>query len=377
MQSKGASDESLTNEEDAPDNKDAAGCPSMEGVTRHSTGKDNARSAVRGGYYDNMVADNFNNIVGTIYSKQKFPSREKDRISDAKDERGLHSDRLLTFSFSSSQPMPKKNTLVPNKYAAESLGEAPSNVRNFNQSFVIDNFHNLVDVSMSKPSQANRPNPSSTPNGLDNHADRLLTFLLSAKEDAPSVKSVSGSSSSFKAVNHNNRLGTFSFASMDPQSGSTSSRSTSASSPLPRIGKSNLSPPQTKAEGSPPPTKGSNESKIKVYTSPQKGSLSLIASLISIKSRNDCIKDIKEATDPGLLHPNGMNVLRLNSKEDVMTLSSTGGRLNIFQRINKVKQEIKIEGDNVPNGDPRDINNSIKYETNSSVIEDFANVGIK
>ena len=370
MSEGGASD----GEDAAPDvDGDATDGPSMEE-------KDDARDAMRDGYYDNMVADNFNNMVGTFYSKLKFPSRERGRISDAKDERGLHGDRLSTVSFSSNQPALIKRNNPPLVSPEDDVDESSPDdaTRIIDQSFGVDNFHNLIDVSMSKPSQAYRPDPSSATDGLDNHADRLSTFSLSTKEDVPSSAkstSTSGSGNPIKAVNHDDRLGTFSFASTDPQSGSTSGRGTSSSSPLPSVSESRIVPPQTKAEGD---RGGSIESGIAIGTasptSPQKGSLSSIASSVSIKSRNDRIKDIKEATDPRLLHPDGMNVPRLNSKGDVMTLSSTGGRLNIFQRIDMAKPEINIKGeDGVSDEVPRDIDSG--DELNSMILEGAADVG--
>ena len=105
--------------------------------------------------------------------------------------------------------------------------------------------------------------------------------------------------------------------------------------------------------------------------------LSSIASSVNVKSHNDRIKDIKEATDPRLLHPDGMNVPRLNSKGGVMMLSGTGGRLNIFQRIDMAtKQEIEGEGvDDVSSADyPGDINDGLKYDAKGSLLEDIANV---
>ncbi|KAL3812110.1 hypothetical protein ACHAXA_009445 [Cyclostephanos tholiformis] len=75
------------------------------------------------------------------------------------------------------------------------------------------------------------------------------------------------------------------------------------SSPLPSISESRIVLPQTKAEGD---GWGSIQSGIVIGTtsspaSPQRGSLSSIASLVLIKSRNDRIKDIKEATDESFI----------------------------------------------------------------------------
>ena len=114
MSEGGASD----GEDAAPDvDGDATDGPSMEE-------KDDARDAMRDGYYDNMVADNFNNMVGTFYSKRKFPSRERGRISDAKDERGLHGDRLSTFSFLLNQPALIKRNNPPLVSPEDDVGES-------------------------------------------------------------------------------------------------------------------------------------------------------------------------------------------------------------------------------------------------------------
>jgi hypothetical protein len=88
-----------------------------------------------------------------------------------------------------------------------------------------------------------------------------------------------------------------------------------------------------------------NESYSQVYTPPQKGSLSSLASSLKTKSRVDRIQEIKILTDPKLLHPDGMNVPRLNAKGDVMSMSSTTGRKNIFQRIDLAKQSTTGQND--------------------------------
>ncbi|KAL7427209.1 hypothetical protein ACHAXM_000747 [Skeletonema potamos] len=76
------------------------------------------------------------------------------------------------------------------------------------------------------------------------------------------------------------------------------------------------------------------DTRSQVYTPPQtKGSLSSLASSLKTKSRADRIKEIKILTDPKLLHPDGMNIPRLNAKGDVMSMSSTTGRMNVFERI--------------------------------------------
>lgn len=248
-----------------------------------------------------MLVDDFNSMVGTFYSKQKFPSREKRKFVDDTDEKGLHGDRLSTFSFSSVQPKLKTTTPSPTD-EDDDVGAVP------------DDDDEILPGSSDERSFAStldRLPPTASP------IKRTSTAMNEA--DSPSL---------FNTVNHNDRLGTFSFASTDPHSGSTSSKGTSASSPLVSASDSKITPPQSRPKDSNPV----------LDKSAHKGSLSSIASSVSIKSRNDRIKDIKDATDPKLLHPDDMNIPRLNSKGDVMTLSSTGGRLNIFQRIDNVKR---------------------------------------
>ena len=66
-----------------------------------------------------------------------------------------------------------------------------------------------------------------------------------------------------------------------------------------------------------------------------------------------------------------MNVPRLNSKGVIMTLSGTGGRLNIFQRIViAAKQEIEGEGVDAVSSDdyPGGIDDGLKYATKGSLL---------
>jgi len=328
---------------ESPSDEDAEDSPSDDAI----------ESEVGGEKFDNdygTIADNSNSMVGPSihYSKRNFPNREKDKVSDEEDELGLHSDRLSTFSFSSKQPMMKKPQPSPEgsdtdkPAAAEDNGNrALPDVRSDkNPSFGVDNFHDSIHFTKSRTSApANRPDPAATRDGRTNHADRLSTFSLSTKEDKedqPSVspRSAGGSGGSGLPI-HDNRLGTFSFASTLLQSGSTG---TGSSNPLPSASE----PPQTKAESK--STKEWMDSTIdntvspnQVYTSPQKGSLSSIASSVSIKSRSERIKEISIANDRS--YPDGQDIPRLNRKGDVMSASL--GRPNIFQRIDQAKQELK------------------------------------
>jgi len=303
------------------------------------------------------------NMGGINYSRRKsFPDRQKGKISDEEDQLGLHKDRLSTFSFSANQPVVKKSQPSPGEDeddAADAEDESnlpvARNIDNDDPSFGVDNFHNNIDINMSKTaSPTSRPDPNAIPDGQTNHADRLSTFSLSAKEekedqpvDAPSSTGFGGSLPRDNSNQVDRRLGTFSFASADPKSGSSTGKGTSYSSPLPSASDSNSQPPRSITQ-SKQRTNTSKDSKItkqpvsphEVYSaaSPQKGSLSSIASSVSIKSRNDRIEEIKARNDPKLLHPDGMNTPRLNSKGDVMSFSSTKGVPNIFQRIEKTNQ---------------------------------------
>lgn len=274
-------------------------------------------------------------MVGTFYSKQStFPNRDKQQISDAKDEKGQHTDRLSTFSLSSMnnktpKQLKKKNTTtsgtVPAAAAADDIVAAlamgdGATADNIDLSIRVDNFHNQVDDSTRKSSTASTfSNLSSTPEGLDNHADRLSTYSLSK---SPPITRVEGGGGRGRGG------GTDEVVQVGLLKESTSM---------------GLSPDR-------------------VYTPPtQKGSLSSIASSVSIKSRNERIKDIKEATDPKLLHPDGMNIPRLNSKGDVMTLSNTGGRKNIFERIDQAAAQQQ-------EADPTEGMNGIEYDTSSNFL---------
>ena len=208
-------------------------------------------------------------------------------------------------------------------------------------SFGVDNFHNNINVSMRKDSSPANRDVDPIPNGLDNHFDRLLTYSKGRSN---------GGVDPFDKLNHDDRLGTFSFASTDPHSGSTTIKGTSASSPLPNTPNESIKPPQRKVSTNKEEEQVSttNYSKSEqfdkidsVYSfgKREKGSLSSLASSVSVKSRSDRIKDIKFATDPRRLHPDGQDIPRLNSKGDVMSFSRSGGRLSIFERIDLVNEE--------------------------------------
>jgi len=351
------------------------------------------------GDYDDNGNDNYDNkhlnshMVGVNYSRRKqFPNRTQGRTSDEEDQLGLHKDRLSTFSFSDNQPMLKKLSQQPSRVevpqeAEEGIEEdddddgedannlppsiARSNINDVDNgpSFGVDNFHNNINIDMSRTSRlaglANRPNPNAIlPEGQTNHMDRLSTFSLSDKDekDGKPLPDVylggtgDGRSLPEEVSNHDDRLGTFSFGAATTKSNTSNN-------------KANANAQQQQQQPPPPPkstttvqTNGQNKNEIpkgrksspsnephptdpnKVYTFPQaKGSLASIASSVSVKSRNDRIEEVKTRTDPRLLHPDGMNTPRLNSKGDVMSASNFGGRPTIFQRI----EQANIAGEGV------------------------------
>jgi len=272
-------------------------------------------------------------MVGTFYSKQStFPNRNKQQISDVTDEKGQHTDRLSTFSLSSMNNKPLKQLTKSISTVAEdsvaSLAMDGTDNNNMDLSIRVDNFHNQVDDSTRKSSTASTfSNLSSTPEGLDNHADRLSTFSLSTKSSPPTTTTTRVEGGGGIGRGTNDVVG----------SGGILKESISMG----------LSPDR-------------------VYTPPsQKGSLSSIASSVSIKSRNERIRDIKEATDPKVLHPDGMNIPRLNSKGDVMTLSNTGGRKNIFERIDEAAAQQQQQQEEA---DPTEGMNGIEYDTSSNFL---------
>jgi len=304
-----------------------------------------------------LAADNFMNAVGINYSKRSsFPSREINEVSDEKDEEGLHGDRLSTFSFSTSQQPSSLGPRAVNKMQTTQQ-QVDRSVDNDSQSpptpsdqLGVDNFHGNINLNVRKDTApANRPAPAE---GLDNHYDRLSTYSKGQRPDGdiPSseVRRVSAGSGGVNPSLSNDRLGTFSFGNVAPNSGSTSSQGTSASNPLPNNPNESIKPPQYEKQEE-PPIKSNQFDKIdQVFSqaSSEKGSLSSLASSVSVKTRSERIKDIKKATDPRLLHPDGQDVPRLNSKGDVMSFSrGAGQRPSIFERIELANEDLEV-GDN-------------------------------
>ena len=306
-----------------------------------------------------LAADNFMNAVGINYSKRtSFPSREINEVSDEKDEKGLHGDRLSTFSFSTSQQPSSLGPRAVNKMQSTQQ-QAERTISNEDGSLSpsdqlgVDNFHGNINLNVRKDTApANRSVPAE---GLDNHYDRLSTYSKGQRPDGdiPSseVRRVSKGSGGVNPSLSNDRLGTFSFGNIAPN-GSTSSQGTSASNPLPNTPNESTKPPQYEKQEE-PPIKSNQFDKIdQVFSqaSSEKGSLSSLASSVSVKTRSERIKDIKKATDPRLLHPDGQDVPRLNSKGDVMSFSKVTQRPGIFERIELANEDLEI-GDNEEEGD--------------------------
>jgi len=303
-----------------------------------------------------LAADNFMNAVGINYSKRtSFPSREINEVSDEKDEKGLHGDRLSTFSFSASQQPSSLGPRAVNKLQTtqNQVGRNDDGSPSPSNQLGVDNFHGNINLNVRKDTApANRPAPAE---GLDNHYDRLSTYSKGQRPDGDAqsseVRRVSVGSGGVNPSLSNDRLGTFSFGNVAPNSGSTSSQgTTSTNNPLPNT--PNESKPPQYGKQVEPPIKSNQFDKIdQVFSqaSSEKGSLSSLASSVSVKTRSERIKDIKKATDPRLLHPDGQDVPRLNSKGDVMSFSKVTQRPSIFERIELANED--FEGDDNEGGD--------------------------
>jgi hypothetical protein len=355
-------------------------------------------------YDDNTVvrANDFNNMIGIAYSKKssasfttnRNPTTQQNSSKDVDRETGMHTDKISTFSFSSQNTKSVfLERAVSGSNGGSSLREATwaskssssgsggsggggDNVGGMmmmseigvgddedviaapaDPAMNVDNFHNMVNVDISKNTGLKRLISPRT-DGQVNHADRMATFSLLSTEDENDGSSTNIAPETLE-VNHGDRMGTFSFASSSSSSGGSSitkkpklqqiaaaasatpvvkNESKSQKSPTAADNSSTTTPPKkdndvimtTNNESS---SSSSLDSRSQVYTPPQKGSLSSLASSLKTKSRADRIKEIKILTDPKLLHPDGMNIPRLNARGDVMSMSSTTGRMNVFERI--------------------------------------------
>jgi len=237
--------------------------------------------------------------------------------------------------------------------AAETPDTAELPVTPTDPAMNVDNFHNMINVDMSRNAGLKRLISPRT-DGQVNHADRMETFSLLSTEDENDGSS--NLAPETLEVNHGDRMGTFSFASSSSSSGGGATKrpklqqvaanAAAASAPVvqtedskPKLASTiaaaadNNTTPPPKDNGIVTPNNKSLDTRSQVYSAPQKGSLSSLASSLKTHSRADRIKEIQIRTDPKLLHPDGMNVPRLNARGDVMSMSSTTGRMNVFERI--------------------------------------------
>jgi len=278
-----------------------------------------------------MAADDLHGNVSINYSRRKYPEPLPLTNTDEADEGGLHTDRLGTFSFSNDGPSPRAPAAsrpgpVPDRRpTSDASRDGP---RDDSEEFGVDNFRNSVEVYGSRspsPLSSRRP-PPRPDEGQSDQSARLSTFSFARDErdarDPPSQPrgSGSGSGSGLRGLladdegNHDDRLGTFSFAGSDPSSGSTSGAGTSASSPLPEAGRSSVTTPRrqdkrdrSEAESSMPSPGGRGSfDPHAIYTASsggRGGGLSGLASGVETVSRVDRIKEMREKTDPRRLHP--------------------------------------------------------------------------
>lgn len=178
-----------------------------------------------------------------------------------------------------------------------------------------------------KEQEALANHPIQTINTPDNESihDTSVSTFSNSLVGVDSANLQSRSSRSVTLDNHNDRLGTFSFAPVCPPSKRADKKYGR------RI-----------AEEPVEPTTKLVHRKI-LRGPPRKASLSSIASTVSTKTRNDRIREAIERTDPRLVHPDGINVPRVNRGGCVMSFSSTGGRAGLSQRMDRVEPELGVE----------------------------------
>ena len=256
--------------------------------------------------------------------------------------RSVHKDRLSTFSFSNAREGPSviARKLQELSSTGEHEGEDEEitdnlpvdthDVGSYEPSIEVDNFHNNINIDHTA-----------------NHADRFSTFSLSDVAKQPTMLEDSRSSRfpSREMYNQDSRLGAFSFG-RQPQTGPE--QPPDVPDPSPSITTAASDDDGISGTISDTPRRISNhDDRLRTYSLPQSSSgtsLSSLASAVSIKSRNDRIQEIKAKNDPRLLHPDGMNTPRLNSKGDVMSIGSADGKPSVFQRIEEqVGQKAQAE----------------------------------
>ncbi|KAL3796025.1 hypothetical protein HJC23_013082 [Cyclotella cryptica] len=339
-------------------------------------------------------ADNFFSKINNAYTPNRgFPVRKLAAPADVDDERGQHVDRLGTWSFAASAGTQKKLAdRIPQRKrteagdadnaqideAMQADGGSPAGSDKVNAADVLDelapdNFNNR-DIHISKHKFPNRDSSATSSQAMnDDHAQALKTFSFASQQskkepNAAASTADSGSSRAYSKsmadrmdrlttyslsrskseygipptaitttdvfpsdkVNHIDRLSTFSFASTAPRSGSTTVRSDTTFS--------SSSDTEKTTDDTSISTEGSNAPSIdlsspKTKLSQQPTSLSSLALSLSTTTRNDRIKEVKSKNDPRIIHPDGMNIPRLNSGGSVMSMSRREGKKNIFQRI--------------------------------------------
>mmetsp|Transcript_17263 Transcript_17263/g.26506 ORF Transcript_17263/g.26506 Transcript_17263/m.26506 type:complete len:1112 (-) Transcript_17263:25-3360(-) len=279
----------------------------------------------------------------------------------------------------------KEEVLMNAASTADDTAELP--VTPVDPAMNVDNFHNMINVDMSRNAGLRRLISPRT-DGQVNHADRMETFSLLSTEDENDGSS--NLAPETLEVNHGDRMGTFSFASSSSSSGGGATKrpklqqvAAAAAAPVFQTEESksklaaadNNTTPPPKDNDLVTPNNKSLDTRSQVYSAPQKGSLSSLASSLKTHSRADRIKEIQIRTDPKLLHPDGMNVPRLNARGDVMSMSSTTGRMNVFERI-EADLANKIVQDDLANQivqDDDDGGDEIVAEKDSNSDESVAN----
>lgn len=268
-----------------------------------------------------LQPDNYNNR-GVFISKNKYPKEAQTRSvaggvgglgNSPKDD---HAGALKTFSFASSEKSTDASSDgSPKSAATTSYSEGVSSKTVFPD----EKMDRLGTFSLARNKTPEYIGPSQ-PNKSDKSSDgdiRLGTFSLAKSKQpeyiGPSQPNKSdGERDISGGDNHGDRMSTFSFASTPQSSGSQD---------------------PSRADVTPISSLDSTPSIDLSPTIKQPTSLSSLASSLSTTTRNDRISRIKAQNDPRTLHPDGMNIPRLNKGGFVMSMSGREGKRNIFQRI--------------------------------------------
>ena len=333
------------------------GGSSLRGATwaAAATPPSNKSSSISGGAMASSVGDDYfgkEEEEGTIGGESK-----EERQKRMKEEVAASAMAVLAAAAAAEAEADDTELRKEDIGAAAATTTTPSTITTTNDAAMnVDNFHNMVNVDMSKNTGLKRLISPRTGDGQVNHADRMETFSLLSTEDSENDGSSNEAPETLQ-VNHGDRMGTFSFASSGTAKKAKLQQAASAA-PVVKNESESKQPATTADNSTPLPSKEDNnnvdslDSRSQVYSfaESQKGSLSSLASSLKTHSRADRIKEIKILTDPKLLHPDGMNIPRLNARGDVMSMSSTTGRMNVFERIeadlaNKSQDDAGIGGD--------------------------------